>query len=244
MTAEEYAELKADIKAYGLREPITLYQGKILDGVHRYRACRELRVKIKTRVWKRDGGQPIHYIISENVKRRHLTTGQRAALAVELRPIVERELAEKEPPRKSGGAKPHRAPALKVAAEYVKVHPSAVETYSRVAKEAPDLAKKVRAGILPLYAAHEQYRARQPQPKRKPPTVKQLSERAHTAATTFAKSVAALTKARGDLTFMELWAIWAAIFEVQGYLEQIARKHQLPVPETPGELKRLKQKAR
>ncbi|KKM78007.1 hypothetical protein LCGC14_1364350 [marine sediment metagenome] len=42
--------------------------------------------------------------------------------------VAPRELAEKEPPRKSGGAKPHRAPALKVAADYVNVHPSAVET--------------------------------------------------------------------------------------------------------------------
>jgi len=241
MTGEEYAGLKADIKAHGLREPITLYEGKILDGKHRYRACRELGIPVKTRTLESLNGSPIEYIISENVKRRHLTTGQRAALALELRPLVERELAESESPRKSGGA--HGAQAMEVAAQYVKVHPSAVETYAKVAKEAPDLAKQVRAGTLPLYAAQEQYRARQPRPKPKAPTVAELSERARTAATAFAKAVAALTKARGDVTFMELWAIWAAIFEVQGYLERLAREHRLPVPETPGDLKRLKGKA-
>lgn len=240
MTGEEYAELKTDIKIHGLREPITLYEGKILDGKHRYRACRELGVEIKTRNLP-SNGSPLEYIISENVKRRHLTTGQRAALALELRPLVERELAESESPRKSGGS--HRTPAVEVAAQYVRVHPSAVETYAKVVKEAPDLAKQVRAGTLPLYAAQEQYRARQPKPKPKAPTVAELSDRARTAATAFAKSVAALTKARGDMTFMELWAIWAAIFEVQGYLERIAREHRLPVPETPGDLKRLRGKA-
>lgn len=243
MTAEEYAELKADIKAHGLHEPITLYEGKILDGKHRYRACRELGLEIKTHVWRSEDGTPLDYIISENVKRRHLTTGQRAALALELRPAVQREMAETREggPTKIGGA--HRAPASEVAARRLNVAPSSVEAYAKVAEQAPDLAKKVRAGTLALWAAEQEYRARQPRPKPKPPTVTELSERARTAATAFAKSVAALTKARGDVTFMELWAIWAAIFEVQGYLEQIARQHRLPVPGTPGELKRLKAKS-
>lgn len=243
MTEEEYSELKADIKAHGLREPITLCEGKILDGKHRYRACRELGVEVKTRPLPKNG-TPLEYIISENVKRRHLTTGQRAALALELRPLVERELAESETHRKSGAGGSRRGPALKVAAEYVRVHPSAVETYARVVKEAPDLAEKVRSGNLALYGALEQSKARQPKPKPTPPTVTELGERARGSATAFTKSVAALTKARGDVTVMELWAIWAAIFEVQGYLEEIARKHRLPVPETPAELKRLKSKTK
>ncbi len=240
MLADEYAEFKADIKAHGLHEPITLYEGKILDGKHRYRAARELGIDITTRDWRPSDGQPIDYVISENVRRRHLTTGQRAALALELRPAIERELAEVPSPH-GVTAKPS-VTAVELAARKVGIGRSSVDEYATLKKEAPDLAKQVRLGHIALTSATVERLGRQPRPKPKPPTVAELSERARAAATAFAKAVAALTRARGDVTFMELWAIWAAIFEVQGYLERLAREHRLPVPETPGDLKRLKGK--
>ena len=255
MTDEEYQELKADIKAHGLREPITLHQGKIIDGKHRYRACIELGVEPKTREIPTNG-TPLEYVISENVKRRHLTTGQRAALAVELRPLIKRELDEaafassadqklgaaKSPPNSRGARMAgHRRTATRSAAAHVRVSPAAVEAYEKVARETPDLAEKVRGGEMALFTAYDQARAREQHAKPpRVPTTAQLSTRARDAGQHFAKSVAALTNAKGDLTMMELWSIWAAIFEVQGYLEQIARKHQVAVPESPGDLKRLK----
>src|SRR4030095_15316268 len=42
MTESEFAALKEDIREHGQHEPITLYEGKMLDGLHRYRACQEL----------------------------------------------------------------------------------------------------------------------------------------------------------------------------------------------------------
>src|SRR4030095_9055814 len=42
MTESELAAFKEDTREHGQHEPITLYEGKILDGLHRYRACQEL----------------------------------------------------------------------------------------------------------------------------------------------------------------------------------------------------------
>jgi transposase len=86
----EFAALVEDIKAYGLREPITLFEGKILDGRNRYRAIikASLRYKLKEEnFWVFDpkvNGDPQAYVISVNLHRRHLTESQRAVIAANL----------------------------------------------------------------------------------------------------------------------------------------------------------------
>lgn len=80
MQDEEIKGLIDDIKTSSLQEPILLYEGKILDGRNRYRACAELGIEPPTHHW--DGkGDPLDYVVSRNLHRRHLTTGQRAIVA-------------------------------------------------------------------------------------------------------------------------------------------------------------------
>jgi len=93
MSEEEYRNLKEDIKQNGLINPIVLYEEKIIDGRHRFHACKELKIEIKTEEYK--GKQPLTYIISQNIKRRHLTPSQLATIAVELLPELEKEAKER-----------------------------------------------------------------------------------------------------------------------------------------------------
>lgn len=84
MTDEELTALAEDIRRHGLREPITVWQGRILDGRNRWRACELAGVTPQTVEW--DGqGSPLSWVLSKNLYRRHLTASQRAAIAVEVK---------------------------------------------------------------------------------------------------------------------------------------------------------------
>jgi ParB-like chromosome segregation protein Spo0J len=83
LDAGELAELAADIEANGLQEPVVTLDGMILDGRNRWAACKSLKMKqVPTREY--DGANPLAFVISANIRRRHLTTSQRAMIAAEL----------------------------------------------------------------------------------------------------------------------------------------------------------------
>lgn len=82
MSESDFETLKSDIEQNGQVEPIVIYQGQILDGRHRNRACRELGINPKT-VPLPDTADPLAWVISKNLHRRHLKTGQRAAIGAE-----------------------------------------------------------------------------------------------------------------------------------------------------------------
>jgi hypothetical protein len=82
LNGSEFQELKADIKARGLREPILVRHGRILDGRHRYKACIELGIEPTVEEYK--GDDIIAEIASRNLFRRNLTPQQRAALVVKM----------------------------------------------------------------------------------------------------------------------------------------------------------------
>ena len=78
LEGEAFDELVEDIRVHKVREPIWLYQGKILDGRNRYRAAIAAGVPCPTRTY--EGGDPVGFVISLNLKRRHLSGSQRATL--------------------------------------------------------------------------------------------------------------------------------------------------------------------
>jgi hypothetical protein len=84
MEGAELDALAIDIKANGLQEQIALYEGKILDGRNRYRACLAAGVSPVTYDADPFIRDPAAYVVSANLHRRHLTAEQKRELITKL----------------------------------------------------------------------------------------------------------------------------------------------------------------
>lgn len=82
LDATAFGNLKESIDESGQRDPIVLFGDEILDGRNRYKACLELgRIPQFRNFDPARDGDPIKFVADKNLNRRHLTPGQRAAVA-------------------------------------------------------------------------------------------------------------------------------------------------------------------
>src|SRR5262249_37587000 len=84
ISEEDFGKLAADIKLNGLHQPIVRYQGKILDGNNRYRACELVKIAPKFADFTGDDAAARNYVISANIHRRHLSPEQRREIIATL----------------------------------------------------------------------------------------------------------------------------------------------------------------
>src|SRR5262249_44428526 len=82
MEGAEFDDLVTDIRANGLRHPIVLYEDMILDGRNRSRACLAAGVEPVFTPFR--GDDPVAFVISTNLLRRHLSVEQRRDLIAKL----------------------------------------------------------------------------------------------------------------------------------------------------------------
>ena len=80
----EFESLKASIRRNGLKEPLLVWNGAIMDGRHRYKACQELGLAPIVKHLNGSYEDAKSAAFSANINRRHLKTGQRALMAAEL----------------------------------------------------------------------------------------------------------------------------------------------------------------
>ena len=89
-TEEEYQRLLESIRKNRVRVPAWVHGDDLLDGRNRDRACQELGIELPTQEW--DGkGSLVEFVANLNVDRRSLTKAQRAAVAVNNLPLLEKE---------------------------------------------------------------------------------------------------------------------------------------------------------
>lgn len=76
MQADEFQALKDSIESIGVQNPITLFEGMVIDGWHRYSAANEVGMLCPTV----DLGDvdPKDFVMAQNKARRHITSAQLA----------------------------------------------------------------------------------------------------------------------------------------------------------------------
>lgn len=93
MDGSSIGSLAEDIASNGLQVPIELFQGQIIDGRRRAAACEKAGVEPKFR--HVSPADPVAYVLSLNLHRRHLTPAQRAMVGARAREIYDRQAKER-----------------------------------------------------------------------------------------------------------------------------------------------------
>lgn len=170
---EEFKGLVGSIKEYGLFDPILVWQGMIVDGRHRHKACIEAGVEPEYEylVDEVPFEKVRDRVVGANILRRHLTTGQRAMTAASLANMTVGRNWE------SNGPNSTDKKSNKDAADQLNVGKTALKTAKAIKSDAPDLAEKVSRGEMSLNAAFEESRKRKGKtPKKKSETPKKNTE--------------------------------------------------------------------
>lgn len=168
----ELGELAADIKANGLRHPIVLHHGEILDGRNRYRACELAEVKPSFTTY--DGDDPVAYVVSANLKRRHLDESQRAMAGARLMDVLKEEARKRQLATLKQGNQPPVPPNLAErtsagdardhAAKMVDVSHGSIDAALHVLRDAvPEVVEAVDRGELAVSAAAELAKLKPPE---------------------------------------------------------------------------------
>jgi ParB-like chromosome segregation protein Spo0J len=169
MDEETFKELVEDIKANGLRHPIVTFEGCILDGVNRYQACAVAGVEPTTTPYL--GDDALGYVVSANLRRRHLNDDQRAMIAARLATMRQGARTD---------LSPNRGRSQAAAAKELNVAKRRVERAASLRKHAsPELVKAVEAGKITVGKAAKQTRAKSTKPTEA--EIKQATERLRAA---------------------------------------------------------------
>jgi ParB-like chromosome segregation protein Spo0J len=169
LSPSDFDALKEDIRRNGVKIPILLHGGVILDGRQRYRACRELGVPCPSVEW--NGVDPWLEVQSRNLLRRQLAAEQVYAIRLlaarrfpELADSIAAERAAARARKAQASGQPRGVKALSRSRDRLResadgigaqvgVSGSTVKRIERLARDAPQLLPRVAAGEMSVRRA-------------------------------------------------------------------------------------------
>jgi hypothetical protein len=169
---DDYARLIDDIQTngYDADQPVIVYQGAILDGWNRNKACVELMIQPSIRVFDGSDIEAIQLVMRTN-KRRNLNSGQWATIAVEAEDIMGAisEQAKTQQGKRtdltldkklSDVQKPEHADKTATkAAEIFQTNRTYINQATKIKKASPEVFAKVKAGTMTMQDANKAVRA-------------------------------------------------------------------------------------
>ncbi len=172
MEGPDFEDLVGDIRENGLREPIVLFESKILDGRNRAKACAAAGINPRFEPFEGSEEEATAFVISLNLRRRHLSESQRATVAARLatlkvgRPTKAEHTTPRSLPEKpanlpvfSGPLEVRRpvqssAPSQAAAAKMLNVSERSVrDAKAMIEKAVPGLVKAVDQGKISVASA-------------------------------------------------------------------------------------------
>lgn len=172
MNEEQYTQLVEDIGEHGMAIPVTLFEGRILDGRHRHKAWLELKERghnvkpLAVCEFPGDRKSAYAYVLSMNLHRRQLEYTQRVALATLWKRSLQAsgEIKRGRPEKESEIGRVS-ADAAQQAADKFDVGRNAVYEAEEILEAAPDLFEQMMEGNrdIDLRAAQKEVRRRKKQ---------------------------------------------------------------------------------
>lgn len=140
-TLEEMAD---DIRKNGLNDPIVQHEGKILDGRNRYLAC--LKAGVEPTFADYRGDEPLEYVVTKNLHRRHLTPSQLSVAAQKVYQLAQEDDSIPE----------EEKPTQKEIAKQFNVSERTLNSAVKVAESSsPEVVQKIADGDITVHAAAE-----------------------------------------------------------------------------------------
>ena len=169
---DDYARLIDDIQTngYDVDQPVIVYQGAILDGWNRNKACVELSIKPSIRVFDGSDIEAIQLVMRTN-KRRNLNSGQWATIAVEAEDIMGAiaEQAKTQQGKRTDltldkklsdvPKAEHAEKTATKAAEIFQTNRTYINQATKIKKASPEVFAKVKAGTMTMQDANKAVRA-------------------------------------------------------------------------------------
>jgi ParB-like chromosome segregation protein Spo0J len=147
MSEVDLEHLRTSIEKQGQLEEILVFEGKILDGRHRYEACLALGIEPKLRTFEGTQLEAFSHSVARNLSRRHLTVVQRAAAGAGIKEFQTKILSAAKPKVEAAPAVEEQpkveapAPEIDVSIDETPPAPKPARTPSRH----PPSAKKINA---------------------------------------------------------------------------------------------------